>query len=476
MNMNRNIILNVDSYKASHYLQYPPNTSEVSSYIEARGGQFKKAVFFGLQMFIKEYLSKPITGADIDEAKAVFTATGVPFNEAGWRYIVEEYDGYLPIEIEALPEGYVVPVKNALVQVINTDPNCAWLTSYVETALLRAVWYPTTVATVSWNCRQVINRFMEETADSTEGIDFKLHDFGARGATTEEAAGVGGAANLVNFQGTDTISGIMAARRYYGIDMAGFSIPAAEHSTITSWGKDNEADAYANMLKQFSGPNKLVAVVSDSYDLWNAIDNIWGEELKDQVQRTGGTLVIRPDSGDPINIVTETIERLMNNFGCEVNDKGYRVLPSYVRVIQGDGVSLQTIEAILAAMKLRKQSAENVAFGMGGELLQKVNRDTMKFAMKASAAKVDGLWRDVFKDPITDSGKRSKKGRLAVIKDQYGEVRTVRTQDLGENTNLLQPVFKNGKLLKDYRFEEVRQNALNGALEIQQEEKARSAA
>ncbi|KZX77746.1 nicotinate phosphoribosyltransferase, partial [Oleiphilus sp. HI0009] len=384
---------------------------------------------------------------------------GLPFNEAGWRYIVNKYDGYLPVEIEALPEGYVAPVKNAMVQVINTDPNCAWLTSYVETALLRAVWYPTTVATVSWNCRQVIKRFMEETADSVEGLDFKLHDFGARGATTEEAAAIGGAANLVNFMGTDTISGILAARKYYGAEIAGFSIPAAEHSTITSWGKDNEKEAYANMLDQFSGPDKLVAVVSDSYDLWNAIDNIWGEELKDKVQRTGGTLIVRPDSGDPINIVTETIERLMNNFGYEVNDKGYRVLPSYIRVIQGDGVSLQTIEAILDAMKLRKQSAENIAFGMGGELLQKVNRDTMKFAMKASAAKVDGLWRDVFKDPITDSGKRSKKGRLAVIKDDKGQVQTIRAQELGDKENLLQPVYRNGKLLKDYSFEEVRANA-----------------
>lgn len=473
---NRNIILNVDSYKASHYLQYPPNTSEVSSYIEARGGQFKKSVFFGLQMFIKEYLTKPITNEDVDEAKVIIEANGLPFNEAGWRYIVDKYDGYLPIEIEALPEGYVVPVKNAMVQVINTDPNCAWLTSYVETALLRAVWYPTTVATVSWSCRQVIKRFMEETSDSLEGLDFKLHDFGARGATSEEAAAIGGAAHLVNFMGTDTISGVIAARRFYGCDMAGFSIPAAEHSTMTSWGKENETAAYANMLDQFSGPDKLVAVVSDSYDLWNAIDNIWGEELKDKVQRTGGTLVVRPDSGDPINIVTETIERLMNNFGYEVNEKGYRVLPPYIRVIQGDGVSLQTIEAILDAMKLRKQSAENVAFGMGGELLQKVNRDTMKFAMKASAAKVNGLWRDVFKDPITDSGKRSKKGRLAVIEDQYGEVKTIRTQDLGENSNLLQPVFKNGKLLKEYSFDEVRQNALNGAIEKLEEERINSAA
>lgn len=459
--MNNNIILNADSYKASHFLQYPPETTQVSSYIEARGGQFKQAVFFGLQMFIKEYLTKAITHNDVDEALAIFEAHGVPFNENGWRYIVDKHNGYLPIEIEALPEGTIVPVKNAMVQVINTDPKCAWLTSYVETGLLRAVWYPTTVATVSWHCRQVIQHYLEETADSTAGIDFKLHDFGARGATTEEAAAIGGAAHLVNFQGSDTISGIMAARRYYGAEMAGFSIPAAEHSTITSWGREKETEAYANMLAQFSGPGKLVAVVSDSYDLWNAIDNIWGDELKAKVEATGGTLVIRPDSGDPVMIVTETIERLMNKFGSEVNTKGYRVLPSCVRVIQGDGISQQTIEAILEAMKLRKQSAENIAFGMGGELLQKINRDTMRFAMKASAAKVGGLWRDVYKDPITDTGKRSKKGRLAVVETDNGVLTTVRKQEIGQRNNLLVPIYKNGHLLHEYNFNEIRNRARN---------------
>lgn len=456
---NRNIILNADSYKASHYLQYPPGTTAVSSYIEARGGEFEEQVFFGLQMFIKEYLTKPITNEDVDEAKVIFEAHGVPFNESGWRYIVEKYDGYLPIEIEAVPEGTVLPIRNALVQVKNTDPNCAWLTSYVETALLRAVWYPTTVATVSYNCKKIIRRYLEETADNTEGLPFKLHDFGARGATSEEAAAVGGAAHMVNFMGSDTISGIVAAKRYYNADMAGFSIPAAEHSTITSWGKENEADAYANMLKQFAGPGKLVAVVSDSYDLWNAIDNIWGDELKEQVENTGGTLVVRPDSGDPVEVVNETIERLMAKFGFRENSKGYKVLPDFIRVIQGDGVSLKTIEAILKAMKQRKLSADNIAFGMGGELLQKVNRDTMKFAMKASAARVNGMWRDVFKDPITDKGKRSKKGRLAVVNNGNG-YETVRAENLGSADNELITVFRNGVIMMDYDFEDIRKRVV----------------
>lgn len=451
-----NIILNVDSYKTSHFLQYPVGTTHVSSYIETRGGAYKQAVFFGLQMFIKEYLATPITREDIEEAADIFSVHGVPFNRAGWEYILEKYRGYLPVEIEALPEGTIVPAKNVMVQIVNTDAKCAWLTSYLETALLRAVWYPTTVATRSRECKRVIAKYLLETAGSIEGLPFKLHDFGARGASSNEAAAIGGLAHLVNFMGTDTVSALVAARKYYSANMAGFSIPAAEHSTITAWGRENEVKAYENMLAQFSGPEKIVAVVSDSYDLWHAIDELWGNVLKSKVENTGGTLVIRPDSGDPVTIVTETIERLIQNFGCSVNVLGYRVLPPCIRVIQGDGISQQTIEAILEAMKIRKQSAENVAFGMGAELLQKVNRDTMKFAMKASAVKNNGLWMDVYKDPITDKGKMSKKGRMAVVRMDNGEIKTIRKEDLGARENLLKPVFRNGEILEEYTFDQVR--------------------
>lgn len=456
----RNLILNTDSYKMSHFAQYPQGAEYVSSYIESRGGVYPETVFFGLQAFVKEYLTRPISQVDIDEADAVCTVHGVPFNREGWEYILNEYQGYLPLEIEAAPEGAVIPTGNVMVQVTNTDPKCAWLTSYIETALLRAVWYPTTVATVSRACRSIISRYMEETAESLDGLPFKLHDFGARGASSEEAAALGGAAHLVNFMGTDTLSGIMAARRYYNADMAGFSIPAAEHSTITSWGRDGETAAYANMIQQFGGEGRLVAVVSDSYDFWNAIDNIWGDELKEQVQQFGGTLVVRPDSGEPVEVVPEAIERLMAKFGYETNSKGYRVLPACVRLIQGDGICARSIDAILAAMKERGLSADNVAFGMGGELLQKINRDTQKFAMKASAICIKGEWRDVYKDPITDPGKRSKRGRLALINDEQG-YRTVREDALEDQRNALEKVFRNGDVLVDWTFDEVRERAAN---------------
>jgi nicotinamide phosphoribosyltransferase len=454
--MYRNLILNTDSYKASHYLQYPPQTSHLSSYIESRGGEYQQLVFFGLQAFLKEYLCHPLIKKDLDEAEAILLAHGLPFNREGWRYIVERHNGYLPLLIEAIPEGTVVPTKNVLIQVVNTDPQCFWLTSYIETALLRAIWYPTTVATVSWHIKGIIARALAKTADNLDSLPFKLHDFGARGASSYETSALGGAAHLVNFLGTDTLAAIMLARNYYHESMAGFSIPAAEHSTITSWGKEGEAEAYENML-QFAGKNKLVAVVSDSYNLWHAIEHIWGEQLKEKVINNGGTVVIRPDSGNPVEVVCQTIKLLMDKFGYTTNSKGYRLLPNYLRVIQGDGISISSISSILEAMIIKGLSVENIAFGMGGELLQKVHRDTLKFAMKASAIQIDRTWHDVFKNPITDTGKISKKGRLALIKDANNNYQTIRKEDLGTQPNLLRNVFENGKLLVDDSLAVIRQ-------------------
>ena len=455
-----NFLLNTDSYKTSHWVQYPPQTEFISSYIEPRGGIFPETVFFGLQAFIKEYLTTPVTQADIDEAELMLAAHGVPFNRAGWQYIVDQHKGYLPLQIEAVPEGSVIENKNVLVQVVNTDPQCFWLVSYLETALLRAVWYPSTVASLSYACKKIIRAALEKSADSLAGLPFKLHDFGSRGASSLETAALGGLAHIVNFAGTDTLSSLVAASRWYGMtkadQMAAFSIPAAEHSTITSWGRDGEVDAYRNMLKQFGGQGKIVAVVSDSYDLWQAIDKLWGDVLKQEVQNTGGTLVIRPDSGDPVKVVREALIRLSERFGYSVNQKGYKVLPDYVRLIQGDGINPVSLQHILDAIMQAGFSADNVAFGMGGGLLQQVDRDTLGWAMKASAAQVAGEWRDVYKDPVTSKAKRSKRGRLALVKGKDG-VETIRLEELNGSKNLLQPVFRNGKLLREDSLTNVRE-------------------
>ena len=452
--MRNNIILNSDSYKYSQFNQYPEGTEYVYSYIESRSGKYDETVFFGLQAFIKEYLVHPITWADINEAEAIILAHGEPFNREGWEYIMERHNGYLPVEIRAVPEGTVVPVHNVLATIINTDPKCYWLTSFLETALLRAIWYPTTVATNSREIKKVILDALERTGDPSS-IGFKLHDFGARGVSSLESAGIGGAAHLVNFLGTDTVEGLLYAKRYYGADMAGFSVPAMEHSTVTSWGREREVDAYRNMVKKNGKPGGIVSAVSDSYNIYEAC-HMWGTELKQDILDSGATLVVRPDSGNPAEVVHECMCILADHFGYTTNEKGYDVLNN-VRILQGDGINIDTIREILETLEASNFSADNVVFGQGGALLQIVNRDDQKFAMKASAVRIDGEWVDVFKDPITDSGKRSKKGRVELFCEPDGTLYSD-TSGFGD-TPMLQTVFIEGSTPVDQTFDEIRERA-----------------
>ncbi|QEH18810.1 nicotinate phosphoribosyltransferase [Histophilus somni] len=450
-----NLILNVDSYKASHWLQYPKGTEYISYYIEARRESFD-VVMFGLQAFIKEYLLKPICQQDVDEAEIVLKAHGLPFYRDGWQHLIHKHQGYLPLKIEAVPEGTVLPVGNVVCQITNTDPDFFWLVGYLETALLRAIWYPSTVASLSYFCKKQIRQALIKSANDLSGLDFQLHDFGARGASSLETVALGGLAHLVNFKGTDSVSALIAAKRWYNInEMPAFSIPAAEHSTITSWGKDREINAYQNMIECFGGEGKLYSVVSDSYDLWHALEHIWGEKLKDLVIEKGGRLIIRPDSGNPIEIICKTLEILANKFGYILNQKGYKVLPDCLRIIQGDGINAQSLPKILDAVMQKGFSAENVNFGMGGGLLQQVNRDTMSWAMKASAICINGQWQEIYKDPITSQSKRSKKGVLALVK-QGSDWLTIKQSELNGQTNQLQTVFFNGKLFIEENLTEIR--------------------
>jgi nicotinamide phosphoribosyltransferase len=364
----------------------------------------------------------------------------------------------------------VLPIKNVLVTIVNTDPKCFWLPSFLETAMMRAVWYPTTVATISYTCKQIIREYLDKTCDDPAAeLPFKLHDFGARGVSSKESAGLGGVAHLVNFMGTDTVEALLYARRYYGESMAGFSIPAAEHSTITSWVEhdaDNETGArregetasYLNMLRRFGKPNALVACVSDSYDLFYAIEHIWGGSLKNEVLAMGGRLVVRPDSGNPPEIVLKSVELLGKTFGFTVNSKGYKVLHPSVRVIQGDGINVHSIPVILKTLTDAGWSAENVTFGMGGGLLQLLNRDTMKFAMKCSSIMlVNGVWRDVYKEPTTDYGKGSKKGRLALITEN-GYYETVRFES-NQWRDALHEVYRDGEIRRTTTLAEIRERS-----------------
>lgn len=453
----RNLVLATDSYKFTHWKQYPPGTEFVYSYLESRGGMFGQVVFFGLQYYLERYLSGVVvTEEDVSEARRFVDQHLGPgmFNYEGWMHIVHRHGGRLPVMIKAVAEGSVVDVSNVLMTIENTDPVCYWLPNYLETLLLK-VWYPITVGTLSRAIRRVILSALERSGDPSL-IDFKLHDFGYRGVSSEETAGIGAAAHLINFKGTDTVAGIRVLQQFYGShEMEGFSVPAAEHSTITSWGREHEAEAYRNMLTQF--PGGLVAVVSDSYNVYNASEKIWGELLREQVLAREGILVVRPDSGIPRETVLKVLQILGDKFGYEMNGKGYRVLNPKVRVIQGDGVNFWTIQDMLMAINRAGWSADNITFGMGGALLQQLNRDTQKFAFKTSNVTVNGKDREVFKDPVEGHDKMSKRGRLA-LHFSNGAWSTHRiAKGEVDADDRLEPVFRDGEVLKTQTVAQIRE-------------------
>ena len=460
-----------DSYKGTHWKQYPKNTTKVYSYLESRGGKFNNTLFYGLQFFLKKYLTgKVVTEQKIQSAKKLWDAHLGPglFNESGWRHILETHNGHLPIKIKAVPEGLSIPTSNVLVTVENTDPEVPWLTNYIETLLLQ-VWYPITVGTLSREIKKVLVDSLKQTTDlDSEGlknqVSFMLHDFGYRGVSSVESAGIGGSAHIVNFLGTDTIAAIETAQEYYNTDnILAFSIPASEHSTITSWGEANESKAFENMLDAY--PTGLVACVSDSFDIIRACGMYWGGILRNKIMQRDGRLVVRPDSGDPVETLRQVFKILWNRFPGTTNNKGFKVLHPNIRVIQGDGVNYESIQDILNMMIEEGFSVENIAFGMGGALLQKVDRDTQKFAFKCSHIVIDGEEVDVRKNPIeinekgerVQSFKKSKTGRLKLIKTEDSYQTIEKAQD--ETDDILVTVFEDGLMIKEWTFEEIREKA-----------------
>jgi nicotinamide phosphoribosyltransferase len=454
-----NIITRTDSYKITHWPVYVEGTQHVLSYLESRGGLFPETVFNGLQPLIKKYLLTPVTIRNIDYAEARFAkhfGDKSVFNRKGWEHIVRHHEGRLPVVIKAVPEGTVVPTRNVLMTIENTDPECYWLTNHLETLLLK-VWYPTTVATLSREIKKVIRDGLEKTGD-VAGLPFKLHDFGYRGVSSEESAGIGGAAHLINFMGTDTLEALEYITEYYGDDVAGFSIPATEHSVMMEKGEQGEADQMLRFLDTFgANPNyPAIACVSDTYNIFRACEEYWGGHLRHRVAALNNkVLVVRPDSGDPPTIVRQVVETLNKAFGHTVNEKGYKVL-NHVRVIQGDGINLDSIKRIQEELNIRGWSSDNIAYGMGGALLQQINRDTQRFAIKACSYVINGRQYDQFKDPVTDTGKRSKAGRLKLIQHD-GVFETVPNNVIGKD--FLEIVYKNGYLIREQTFADVRARA-----------------
>lgn len=470
MNRETNLVLMADAYKYSHQKLYYPGTNKIYSYLESRGGQFDNTVFFGLQYLLKKYLQGEVfTTEKIDEAEKlmtqVFGRTDV-FDRTKFDYIVAQHGGRLPVRIKAVAEGSVVPVSNVLMTIENTDPECFWLTNFLETLLMQ-VWYPCTVATLSREIKLIVTNYFEETADdaSESAIDFVLNDFGFRGVSSVESAALGGAAHLINFSGSDTIMGSILAKDFYGAEkMMGMSVPATEHSVCTLLGEEGELEVFKHILDSY--PTGIIACVSDAYNIFRACSDYWGDALKEQVLKRDGVLVIRPDSGDPVFTLLKTFDILFDQFGYTINSKGYKVLPKQVRVLQGDGINIDSIRSIYSALKINGISAENLVLGMGGALLQKVDRDTQKFALKCAYAEINGEGKDISKHPVEIDGrgnfvqsfKISKAGKQKLILTEGG-YKTVREEEFPEQEDQLKTVFENGEIVSFIYFDQVRSNA-----------------
>lgn len=460
--MTDNIILWTDSYKTVHADCFVPKLEFLYSYMEARGGVFPTCTFFGLQYILKKNLvGKVVTKEKIDQAEALINAHmgGKVFNREGWEHILKKHDGKLPLRICSVQEGTEVNNKNVLLTIENTDKKVPWLTNYVESVLLH-VWYSSTVATLSNEFWKLWNSYLTKTG-TPEDIVFKTHDFGFRGVSSNESAEAGGIAHMLSFKGSDNMPALQAARAYYSCPLGAYSLPATEHSTMTSWGIEHEVDAYRNVLNKF--PDSPVSVVSDSWSIRNAISEIWGKTLKEEVLARTNFLAIRLDSGDPASMVLDSLRLCDEAFGSEINQKGYRVLNPKIRLLQGDGINLETARTILHRMEAWGWSADNVAFGIGGALLQKLTRDDLGFALKASHATVNGIGRDIQKNPATDPNKKSKPGRLALHRSAEGFFWTGKQGD--REPDYLQPVFLNGELVKEYTLDQCRKNLERSRME-----------
>lgn len=457
-----------DAYKYSHPYFINPLVSEMSAYGEPRKDTqgWGEYVLFGLQAFLYNQMLFRVTRDHVEKGAVRAKRLGEPYAYGDLMRIVEVHNGYLPVEIQAIPEGLPVPFRTPAYQVVNTDTKLPWVASFIETKLLRAVWYPSTVATLSRSVKKRLARALDETADNRDFLMWMLHDFGGRGVSSEQSAEIGGGAHLVNFQGTDTTEALPWLEVFYDEPNGGNSVPAAEHSTIQSFGgPEHEIEAFEHALDNvLSKPGTIASVVSDTFDLYNAVSNLWGDKLASKVRKLeeiGSKLVIRPDSGDPTKVPLDVITLLMDKFGYTHTKTGHKLLPSYLGVIQGDGMNINTIDQLHTNAKLAGLSSQNIVVGMGGGLLQSVTRDTMGWAQKISARKVgDGEWEDLFKDPKTDPGKRSKPGRQAVYFDKKdGVYKAGLERDVLPGDNILRPVYLNGEVYSNLTLAQVRENA-----------------
>jgi len=482
--MKINPFLLTDFYKVGHPFQYPKGTTLVYSNLTPRKSRLDgvdEMTFFGLQYFIKEYLIAYFNENFFEQPKEKLmkeykrrVTTSLGGDLPTYEHIEKLHDlGYLPIEIKALPEGKSVKMKVPVITIVNTLPEYFWLTNFVESLISAILWQPCTSATVAKEYRKILNGFAEKTGMPKEFVQWQGHDFSFRGMSSLESAVLSGMGHLLSFTGTDTIPAIDALEYYYranaDTELIGGSVPATEHSVMCSGSKDGEIETFKRLITEVY-PSGIVSIVSDTWDLWKVCTE-YLSELKETILARDGKVVIRPDSGDPVDIIcgnpngrTENerkgvVELLWDVFGGTETEKGYKLLDSHIGAIYGDSITRQRATEICQRL-MDKGFASQVVFGIGSFTYQYNTRDTFGIAMKATYIEIGDKSREIFKKPITDDGtKISATGLLCVVKENNEYKLLDRVDWEKESQSELKTVFKDGKLIKEFSLAEIRTNA-----------------
>lgn len=497
--MNTFPVTQKDGYKADHRSQYPKGTQLVYSNFTPRSVKYMltipavddKIVVFGLQYFCKWYLMEQwkINFFDKPKDEVLKKYKRRINNYLGegaitFDHIADLHDlGFLPIRIKALPEGAVVNARIPVLTIENTLDKFFWLTNFFETVMSCMLWKPSTSATTARKYRTLLNDWAERTGGDKDFVQFQGHDFGMRGMAGLQDAQMSGAGHLLSFTGTDTIPAIDFLEDYYNADsdkeLVGCSVPATEHSVMCMGGMDDELETFKNLITN-TYPNGVISIVSDTWDYWAVLTDFL-PKLKDVIMaRTGGVVgdkvVIRPDSGDPADIICGvmalggntpqekgSIELLWETFGGTINDKGYKVLDPHIGLIYGDSITLERANDICKRLKVRGFASTNVVFGIGSFTYEYVTRDSLGWAMKATAGTINGNDVEIFKDPKTDDGmKKSAKGFMMIEQDENGEY-VLKDQVHRFDTELgcLEDVFVDGDLVRDESLSEIRDRLWN---------------
>ncbi|WP_294818189.1 nicotinate phosphoribosyltransferase [uncultured Flavobacterium sp.] len=478
-----NPLLLTDGYKVDHRRQYPDGTTLVYSNWTPRKSRIEgvdEVVFFGLQYFIKKYIledferyffAKPKEEVIQQYSRRIDNYLGE--NNVGTEHIAALHDlGYIPMVFKALPEGAGVPVRVPMFTMYNTLPEFFWLTNYFETLLSNVVWLPCNSATIAKEYRRILDKYALETSSVPEFVNWQAHDFSMRGMAGIDASLVSSAAHLLSFTGTDTIPAIDFLEQYYNANsdsgLIGGSVPATEHSVMCMGTTEGEYETFKRLITEVY-PKGIVSIVSDTWDLWKVLTD-YLPRLKEEITAREGKVVVRPDSGNPIDILcgnpdgkTEqerkgVVELLWDVFGGTTNDKGYKELIPQIGAIYGDSITLDRATQICERLKQKGFASTNVVLGIGSFTYQYNTRDTFGFAMKATYGEVNGEGREIFKDPVTDDG--TKKSAKGLMKITY-ENGTYQLQDQvswdEEQHGELKEVFRDGKLLVDYSLGEIRE-------------------